>query len=366
MKNFLQFKDWNEKLANCDFLLIAGPCAAENQNQMLQTAIALEKIPQVKVFRSGIWKPRTKPNDFNGVGEIAFDWLSEIKKNTSLLTCVEVANQHHVIKCLENNIDILWIGARTTVNPFYVQEIANSVTNKDTAVLIKNPITPDLKLWIGAIERIQKAGIKKIAAVLRGFHPFENSLYRNVPKWDMIVDLKTHFPTLPIIIDPSHIAGKRELVEQVMQQSLPFCPDGFMIEVHNCPENALSDAKQQITPTELDRIIFNLNLNCNKSKNYNSNLLNTYREIIDSIDYQLIELMAKRFNIVEKIGKFKIENNLDIFQVERWRQIVKSRLEYSQKLNIDSEFSKKMMQLIHLQSIEIQSKIVNNYKKNKK
>ena len=235
MTNFLQFKDWNEKLADCNFLIIAGPCAAENHNQMLQTAMEISKIPQVKAFRSGIWKPRTKPNDFNGVGEMGFEWLSEIKNNTSLLTCVEVANEQHVKKCIENNVDILWLGARTTVNPFYVQEIANSITNKEIAVLIKNPITPDLKLWIGAIERIYKAGIKKIAAVLRGFHPFENSLYRNVPKWDMIVDLKTHFPTLPIIIDPSHIAGKKELVEQVMQQSLPFCPDGFMIEVHNSP-----------------------------------------------------------------------------------------------------------------------------------
>lgn len=363
MKEILEFKHWSSQLSNCNNLLIAGPCSAESEEQVLDIAKELAKLKYIKVFRSGVWKPRTQPGEFQGVGTIALEWLKEVKKRTGLLTCVEVANSQHVEECLKNDVDILWIGARTTVNPFYVQEIADALKNVDIPVLVKNPVVPDLKLWIGAIERLYKAGLRKLAAVHRGFYPFEESKYRNIPKWELIIDLKTQFPYLPVIIDPSHIAGKRELVEDVLQKGSCLGLDGYMIEVHTNPDKALSDAKQQITPERLKELLEKLNISCYHQHNQsNIDELNKFRQMIDSLDYQLLELLAKRMNVVAEIAKYKIENDMDIFQIERWREIVKTRLVSAKDLNLDSEFVKKLLQIIHFQSIDIQTKV--KYDKN--
>lgn len=365
MKDIEHISNWHEKLKNCNFFIIAGPCAAESREQILQTAIEISKIPLIKIFRVGIWKPRTNPKDFQGIGQEAFKWLNEVKEKTNLLTCVEVANAKHLELCIKNNIDIVWLGARTTVNPFYVQEIANILKDYDIPVLVKNPIVADLKLWIGSIERLYNAGIRKIAAVARGFYQSKNSFYRNNPGWELLVELKTQLPNLPLIIDPSHITGKRELIEDFIGKSLAFCPDGFMIETHINPKEALSDSDQQITPIELNKIIEKYKLSCKKNLPKFDAELEQFRQIIDSIDYQILELLAKRFKIVEQVAYLKAQKNIDILQLERWKQILKSRLEYAQKLKINQIFTKKLIELVHIQSIEIQSNIINNIKNNK-
>jgi chorismate mutase len=355
---FTAYKQWFKELNDSDFIMIAGPCSAETRKQVTETAIELNKIPEVKIFRSGIWKPRTNPNQFEGVGAEALEWLKEVKQATDLLTCVEVACPEHVELCLKNNVDILWIGARTTVNPFSVQSLADVLKGVDIPVLVKNPVSPDLKLWIGAIERFYKSGLTKLAAVHRGFYPFESTRYRNVPKWELMIELKSNFQDLPVIIDPSHIAGKRDLIEEVIKMAMCLNVEGFMIEVHNNPDNALSDSFQQITPNRLSELLKELNLrNYNKQNANKPDTLSIFRQSIDSIDFQLIELLAKRMEIVKQIGEYKILNNLSVFQVERWKNIVKSRLQLAKDLNLDASFIKNILQIIHNESIEIQSKI---------
>ncbi len=355
--NLTGFQKWFKELSELKHLIIAGPCAAESEKQVLETAMEISKIKHVKVFRAGVWKPRTSPSDFQGIGNEALKWLSDAKKNTGLLTCVEVATPEHIEQCLKNNVDIFWIGARTVANPFSVQAIADALKGIDVPVLVKNPINPDLKLWIGAIERVYNAGINKIAAIHRGFYPFEETKFRNIPKWEIPIELKTIFPDLQIINDPSHIAGKRELLLKAAEQALCMDIDGFMIETHINPQQALSDANQQITPAELtemlDKLIF-------REKDFNSDdfkcQLENLRLQIDSIDFQLIELLSKRMKIVEKIGNYKNDNNISILQLERWRQIRQTRIKAGEELNLDPEFVKKLMQIIHNHSISIQTK----------
>ncbi|MBN2891946.1 MAG: bifunctional 3-deoxy-7-phosphoheptulonate synthase/chorismate mutase type II [Bacteroidales bacterium] len=355
--NFLGFRNWFDSLSNCSHLVIAGPCSAESEEQVLDTARQISKIEQVKVFRAGVWKPRTSPNDFEGVGEIALKWLKKVKSETGLLTCVEVATSKHVEKCLENDVDIFWVGARTVANPFSVQSIADVLKGVDKPVLIKNPINPDLKLWVGAIERIYKAGINKIAAIHRGFYPFEDTRFRNIPKWEIPIELKTLFPNLQIITDPSHIAGKIELIKEVASQALCMNVDGLMIETHNNPKVALSDASQQLTPLQLDVLLKELKFR--KEQIINKELLSdlqNWRFQIDSLDFQMLELLSKRMEIVEKMGKYKEERNMSVFQLERWKEIRATRIKAGEELGLDSDFVKKILQIIHNQSIIAQSK----------
>ncbi len=357
---FENFSNWHEKLKDQNHLIIAGPCSAETEDQVLATAKEIDKIKQVKVFRAGIWKPRTSPDDFEGVGKKGLQWLCRVKEQTNLLTCTEVATPEHIDAILKipQSVDILWIGARTSASPFAVQEIANALKGVDIPVLVKNPVVPDMKLWIGAIERIYKAGITKIAAIHRGFYPFENTRFRNIPKWELLVDLKMQLPDIQIIGDPSHISGDRKFIQEVVNMFLCLNIDGLMIETHINPDNALSDAAQQLTPTQLKNLLENISFRKDKfdDKKIISEL-EKLRFAIDSIDNQLLELLAQRMKLVEQIGIFKNKNNISIFQVERWREIVKTRLQTGRQLNLNPKLTKKIMQLIHEESIELQSKL---------
>lgn len=353
----LGFQKWFKEFSEDSHLIIAGPCSAESELQVLQTATEISQIEKVKVFRAGIWKPRTSPNDFEGVGEKGLNWLKKVKENTNLRLCVEVATPKHVEKCLENEIDILWLGARTVANPFSVQAISDTLRGVDIPIMIKNPINPDLKLWVGAIERILNVGINKIAAIHRGFYPFENTRFRNIPKWEIPIELKTIFPNLPIVNDPSHIAGKSSLVKEVAKQAICMNIDGFMIETHISPKKALSDSKQQLTPKELNNLLKELKFR--KDNFVNKDIiseLESLRHQIDSLDYQMLELLAKRMNIVKKIGEFKNKKNISIFQLDRWKEIRASRINAGKDLNLDEKFVKEVLQIIHNQSIIEQTK----------
>ncbi len=352
---------------NGDFFMIAGPCSAETEEQVIETARQISEIKKVKVFRAGIWKPRTTPGSFEGIGEPAFDWLRKVKKETGLLTCTEAATPEHIQLCLKNRdaVDIIWVGARTTANPFSVQALADALKGVDIPVLIKNPLNPDIKLWAGAIERFQKAGIKNIGAIHRGFYPFEKINLRNLPKWELAIEIKSLFPDIPIINDPSHIAGKREYITEIAQKALNLNFDGLMIETHFNPDVALSDAKQQLTPAALKILLKNLQFRKSTSDNTEfTDKLEQYRDQIDSIDFQLIELLNKRMKITEDIGNYKLINNVSIFQLKRWLNISKTRQEFGDSLGMDTQFIKRILQLVHRESIRIQSKIMNQTKKN--
>ena len=361
---------WNEWFSfNQDSpLLIAGPCSAESEEQVLSTARELAKIDQVKVFRSGIWKPRTRPGNFEGVGETGLKWLRKVKEETGLLTAVEVAYPEHIKACVDNGIDIVWIGARTTANPFSVQELANTLQGVDIPVLVKNPVNPDLSLWIGAIERLYKAGIRKLAAVHRGFFPFESTSYRNIPKWELVIELKRTYPNLNIFSDPSHIGGTRDLIEGLSQKALDLNMNGLMIESHISPDTAKSDAKQQITPAQLSEILENLSIRkANGLSEQVQNVLDQYREQIDSIDNQMLELLAQRMDIVANIGKYKCENDITILQLRRWESIIETRSRLGSTLGLEEEFVLKLLQLVHKESIQKQSTVMEGLEKcNKK
>jgi len=354
---FKGFQTWDDKLKNQKHLIIAGPCAAETYEQLLSTAKKISTISKVNVFRAGVWKPRTNPGNFEGIGKKALDWLLEVKKQTRLLTCTEVATPYHIEKAIKKKIDILWIGARTTSSPFAVQSIVDALKGVDIPVMIKNPVNPDIKLWIGAIERFYNAGLKKLAAIHRGFYPFEDTRFRNIPKWEIMIELKTFFPDLQIINDPSHIGGKRNLVFDVASMALCMNINGFMIETHNNPQKALSDAAQQLTPVNLKKLLAKLNFRKEKAENENIiNKLEQFRLSIDSIDYQLLELLSKRMDIVKKIGKYKNQKNISIFQLDRWRKIRETRSKAGKELNLDKDFVKQIIQLVHNESINVQSK----------
>jgi len=354
--DIIPINKWHERLDEKP-VIIAGPCSAETEEQVLQTALAVSKIPQVKIFRAGIWKPRTRPGSFEGVGAIGLKWLAKVKRQTNLLTTVEVATAEHVKICKAHagSIDILWIGARTTVNPFSVQQIADALVGWDIPVMIKNPINPDLSLWIGAIERIHRAGINKIAVIHRGFSPFEPTKLRNIPKWEIPIDLKLRFPSINIINDPSHISGTTNYISEIAQDALDLNQDGLMIETHINPSKALSDAKQQLKPAELASLLNNLKYRLPENENPDFvSHLEQFRHQIDSIDQQIIELLAKRMNIVENIGGYKAENNVSIFQIKRWRKIISSRLKFANEHGLDEDFMHKLLQLVHKESIRKQ------------
>ena len=338
--------------------VIAGPCSAESQDQLLQIATNIKS--SVDVFRAGVWKPRTMPNSFEGVGEVALGWLKKVKEETGLKIATEVATAKHVELCLESGIDILWIGARTTVNPFYVQEIAEALSGVDIPVFVKNPIHPDLSLWIGALERLSNKGITKLSAIHRGFFTYESSAYRNEPKWELPIDLKRSLPDLPIICDPSHIAGNTNLIEEITQIAMDLDMNGLMIETHHNPSEAWSDAKQQLTPNQLIYILDKLVLR-NKSFEDNNlnNELNILREKIDVLDSELVEKLNLRTSLVEEIANLKLESNITIFQLDRWFQILEERRSQALIIGMDPKMVADMFKLIHKYSILSQSKIMN-------
>jgi len=332
-------------------LIISGPCSAETREQTLQTARELDAVSRVTVFRAGVWKPRTRPNSFEGKGEEALQWLQQVKEETRLKTAVEVAKPEHVELALKYGVDILWVGARTVVNPFSVQELADALRGVDIPVMVKNPMNPDLSLWIGALERINQAGINKLIAIHRGFDYFKKSPYRNTPMWELPIELKRKIPQLPIIVDPSHIAGKRELLFDVAQKALDLDMNGLMIESHYNPHQALTDAAQQITPKRLEEILDNLQVRRQKGNYDFQHKLEEYRSEIDKLDAELIEILAQRFKIVDEIGEYKLNNNIAIFQLKRWSNILKDRLENGHSQGINRRFLKKILQLVHKESI---------------
>jgi chorismate mutase len=341
-------------------LLISGPCSAETEDQLLTTAHLLAATGKVSVLRAGIWKPRTRPGEFEGIGSIGLTWLNRAKQETGLPVAVEVANAKHVEEALAAGVDILWIGARSTVNPFTVQEIADALVGHDVPVLVKNPVNPDLQLWIGAIERINKAGITKIGAIHRGFSSFEKTAFRNEPMWEMAIQLKTICPDLPIINDPSHICGNRELIPYISQKALDLDMQGLMIESHLDPSIAWTDAKQQLTPSAVSELMDRLTVREPESKNEAfTDKLADLRKQIDKIDDLLLQKLGERMAIVEKIGEFKRDNQVTILQVNRWDEIIKKRTAFAKALKLDTSFTEKFLELVHSESIRKQTEIMN-------
>jgi len=341
-------------------LLIAGPCSAETEEQLVATAHLLAKTGKVSALRAGIWKPRTRPGEFEGIGSIGLQWLKRAKDETGLPTAIEVATAKHVEEALEAGVDILWVGARSTVNPFTVQEIADALKGVDIPVMVKNPVNPDLSLWIGALERINNAGITKLAAIHRGFSSHEKSAFRNEPMWDLAISLKTHAPELPIINDPSHITGNRDLIGYIAQKALDLDMQGLMIESHIDPTVAWTDAKQQVTPAALVEIIAHLALRKPEFRNAEvKDKLAELRTRIDKIDDLVIQKLAERMQIVEQIGIYKKENNVTILQVNRWDEILRKGVDYGKALKLSPDFTEKLLELIHAESIRKQTEIMN-------
>lgn len=338
---------------------IAGPCSAESEEQVLSTARSLADA-NIDLFRAGIWKPRTRPNSFEGIGIPALKWLNKVQSETGLKVCTEVANTQHVEACLEHKIDVLWIGARTTVSPFAVQEIADALKGTNTPVLVKNPINPDLKLWIGAIERLQKAGIEKVGAIHRGFSTYETEKYRNQPRWQVAIELKRTFPDIMLICDSSHICGSRPLLEQVSQKALDLNYDGIMLEVHPNPDTALSDAKQQITPDAFKSIKERLQYRPSESSDRAfQETLQNLRLQIDEIDDEVVSLMNSRMQIIDSIGEYKKRNNISILQTKRWSEILERCIAKGEDMGMNPDFVRNYLQAIHQESINRQHTILN-------
>jgi chorismate mutase len=341
-------------------LLIAGPCSAESEEQLIDTAKRLKATKRISAFRAGIWKPRTRPNSFEGIGVKGLPWMQQVKKETGLRIATEVANAEHVELALKYGVDILWIGARTSANPFSVQEIADALKGVDVAVLIKNPVNPDTELWIGALERINKAGIKKLAAIHRGFSSHEKSVFRNSPMWNIPIELKVACPELPIICDPSHICGNTELIPFISQKALDMDVKGLIIESHNNPSCALSDAKQQLTPEQYGELIHGLLLRTVSMKGEAQTVLSKMRDDIDSLDDEIIQKLSLRMKISNKIGQYKKENSITILQMQRWNDIVINRINMGKAMGLNEDFLKQYLDLIHQESINVQSHIMND------
>jgi chorismate mutase len=326
----------------------------------METCVQLAKSEKVNLLRAGIWKPRTRPNAFEGVGQEGLRWLVEAGKKVELPTCTEVATTVHVEQALKAGIDVLWIGARTSTNPFSVQAIADALAGVDIPVMVKNPINPDLNLWIGALERINHAGITKLSAIHRGFSTYHQQ-YRNAPLWEIPLKLKTMFPNLPIINDPSHISGSREHLQEVAQKAMDLDMDGLMVETHINPDVALSDAKQQLTPTRFIEMLNNLHFRSASSGSKEYNLkLEELRSQIDQIDNEMLELIGNRMDITHKIGNFKKENDVTVFQINRWKEIMETRQPFGISKGLSPVFVDKLLQLLHDESIKIQTEILND------
>ncbi len=354
------FSAWLEKMELAHPLVIAGPCSAETEEQVLEIAHEL-KNTDATVYRAGIWKPRTRPGNFEGNGAKALPWIAKVKEETGMLTTVEVANAQHAKLALEFDIDIIWIGARTTVNPFAVQEIADALKGTDKIVLVKNPINPDLELWIGAIERFHSAGIKNLGAIHRGFSSYKKTKYRNNPQWQIPIELKNRYPKLPIICDPSHICGRRDTIFDVSQTALDLKFEGLMIESHCDPDKAWSDAKQQITPNRLKEITEDLRVRKDRvEEKDNVKKLTDLRSEINLLDKQLIELLSERMTVAENIGSVKKQANVAILQRSRWQEVIQKMVAEGNQNGLSSEFIERVFKAIHQESIQHQEKIVNS------
>lgn len=337
-------------------VVIAGPCSAETEEQVMETAKDLAKNG-VGIFRAGIWKPRTKPGGFEGVGSVGLTWLQEVKKGTGMLVATEVANKQHVEEALNAGVDVLWIGARTSANPFAMQEIADSLVGADVPVLVKNPVNPDLELWIGAMQRIYNAGIRQIGAIHRGFSAYGKHLYRNMPQWHIPIELRRRMPELTLICDPSHIGGKRELVAPLSQQAMDMGFDGLIVESHCDPDSAWSDKSQQVTPEVLN---FILNMLVVRDTTQTTESLTLLRQQIDQIDNDLLEALSKRMRISREIGQYKKEHSMPVVQTGRYDDILNSRAAAAEELGMNGDFMKTVYQAIHEESVRQQIEVLNN------
>lgn len=336
-------------------IVIAGPCSAESEEQVMTTAKQLAD-KGCRMFRAGVWKPRTKPGGFEGQGEVALPWLQNVKKTTGMLVATEVATPEHVELALKYGIDILWVGARTSANPFAMQALADSLKGVDVPVLVKNPVNPDLELWIGALERINQAGITRLAAIHRGFSSYDKKIYRNLPMWQIPIELRRRYPSLPILCDPSHIGGTRELIAPLCQQAMDLGFDGLIVESHCSPDNAWSDAKQQVTPDVLDYI---LSLLVIRDETVTTEGIHALRKQIDELDNQLIELLAKRMRVCREIGQYKKEHNMTILQTSRYNEILDKRGAQGVLCGMSSEFIRSVFEEVHEESVRQQIEIIN-------
>ncbi|XLS29951.1 chorismate mutase [Flavobacteriaceae bacterium M23B6Z8] len=360
MENKKEMRSWLDQFGLTHPLVIAGPCSAETEEQVLKTAHEL-KDSDVSVLRAGIWKPRTRPGMFEGVGAIGLKWLQKAKQETGMLTATEVANPVHVQLAIDHDVDILWIGARSTVSPFIIQEIADSLNGTDKIVLVKNPVNPDLALWLGAVERLYKSDIKKLGVIHRGFSTYEKTKYRNIPEWQLPIELQNRFPDLPLICDPSHITGNREMIFDVCQTALDLNYDGLMVETHIDPENAWSDAAQQVTPSTLIQIMKDLRIRkeTDEEADYNNRISNL-RAQIDVIDNQLLDILGKRMKVADGIGELKKQKNVAVLQSKRWNEILGKMILEGEGRGLSEEFVLRMFKAIHQESINHQEKIIND------
>ncbi|MDA0774303.1 MAG: bifunctional 3-deoxy-7-phosphoheptulonate synthase/chorismate mutase type II [Bacteroidetes bacterium] len=359
MENNKEMRQWLDAFGLSHPLVIAGPCSAETEEQVLKIAHEL-KDTDVTVYRAGIWKPRTRPGMFEGVGAIGLKWLQRVKKETGLLTATEVANKDHVKLALDHDIDILWIGARSTVSPFIVQEIADALEGTDKIVLVKNPVNPDVALWLGGVERLYSANIKKLGLIHRGFSTYEKSKYRNNPEWQIAVEVQNRFPDLPLICDPSHITGNRSMIFDTCQMALDLNFDGLMVESHWDPDNAWSDAAQQVTPSNLVQIMKDLKIRktTTEEESYQAELQNL-RTQIDVTDQTILDTLGKRMKVSEAIGRLKKENNVAVLQSKRWNEILGRMVLEGEERGLSEEFILRLFKAIHQESINHQEQIVN-------
>ena len=359
MKNTKELRTWLDDLSLDHPLVVAGPCSAETEDQVLKIAHKL-KDSDVNYFRAGIWKPRTRPGNFEGVGALGLKWLQKVKAETGMKTATEVANAAHVKLALEHDIDLLWIGARSTVSPFIVQEIADALEGTDKIVLVKNPVNPDLALWLGGIERLYSADIKNLGVIHRGFSTYEKTRYRNNQEWQIAIELQNRFPDLPLICDPSHITGKRDMIFEVSQTALDLNFNGLMIETHVDPDNAWSDAAQQVTPDTLIQMMEDLKIRkeTDTEADYR-NSLNTLRTQIDVIDHQLIDILGKRMKIADAIGALKKDKNVAVLQSKRWNEILGKMILEGEQNKLSEEFILRVFKAIHQESINHQEKVMN-------
>ena len=335
-------------------LVIAGPCSAETEEQVMETARALA-AEGFRIYRAGLWKPRTKPGGFEGVGKTGIAWLQRVKRETGMYTATEVATREHVAAALKGGIDLLWIGARTAANPFAMQEIADALRGQDVPVLVKNPVSPDLELWIGAIERIYNAGIRRIGAIHRGFSSIDKNLYRNHPLWAVPIELHRRLPSLPIFCDPSHIGGKRELIAPLAQQAMDLGFDGLIIESHCMPDCAWSDKAQQVTPDALAYITRNLVI---RDETITTESLTELRSQIDKLDDELLELLTRRMRVSRDIGQYKKEHNMPVLQAQRYEELLARRAGQAEQVGMDREFMRTVLQAIHEESIRQQMEVL--------
>lgn len=358
MENSATLRTWLDDMNLSHPLVIAGPCSAETEEQVLKIAHEL-KDTDVNYYRAGIWKPRTRPGNFEGVGALGLKWLQRVKEETGLKTATEVANRAHVELALEHDVDLLWIGARSTVSPFIVQEIADALEGTDKIVLVKNPVNPDLSLWLGGIERLYSSNIKNLGVIHRGFSTYEKSKYRNNPEWQLAIELQNKFPDLPLILDPSHITGKRDMIFDVSQTALDLNYDGLMIETHFDPDNAWSDAAQQVTPAVLEQIMRDLKIRkeTDQEADYNKKLTNC-RAQIDVIDNTLIEMLGKRMKVSDQIGELKKQRNVAVLQSKRWNEILGKMVLEGDQVGLSEEFILRIFKAIHQESINHQEKVV--------